>query len=84
MIILLKYFPRQLRDMVLTRGAAMLVIGVVFSLPPWLARPNVPDLDLSQLLASSMIGMASLLTLVATYGIVGEDFRRGYQKFWKR
>lgn len=81
MTVLLKYFPRQLRDMLLTRGAAMLVVGVIFSLPVWLSRSNTADVDFSQLLGVSMMAMAPLMTLVATYGIIGEDFRRGYYRF---
>lgn len=78
---LLKYFPRQLRDMLLTRGAAMLVVGVIFSLPAWLVEGAVANADAAAVLRGSLSGMSAFLTLIATYSIIGEDVRRGYYRF---
>ncbi len=81
MMILLRYFPRQLRDLLLTRGAAMLVVGVVFSLPLWLAQTAIPEANAQAVLRQTLEGMTLFLTMIATYGIVGEDVRRGYYRF---
>lgn len=73
------YFSRQLRDMLLTRGAAMLVIAALLMLPVLLtdfSRTRNPDYE--AMLASTINGMMAFLIMVATYGIVGEDVRRGY------
>lgn len=76
----LRFFPRQLRDTLLTRGAAMLVIATLLLLPPLLTdfsgRPVAPDWK--QILGRTLEESTLFLTLVATYGIIGEDVRRGY------
>ncbi|MCH7474977.1 MAG: hypothetical protein IIA27_09925 [Gemmatimonadetes bacterium] len=82
-----QYFPRQLRDMLLTRGAAMLVIGVVFSLPILMGALRIsqsgaiPQSGAAALLDGSLRGTSPFLVMVATYGIIGEDVRRGYFRF---
>jgi hypothetical protein len=79
----LRFFPRQLRDMLFTRGAAMLVIVAVLVLPVLLidfaARPG--EVDWKAILSSNLGDMTLFLTMVATYGIIGEDVRRGYFRF---
>ena len=82
MKLLLAYFPRQLRDVVLTRGAAMLIIAVMMSLPLLLGGiPIGEGADVGALLGDTLQGTAVFLTMVATYGIIGEDVRRGYSRF---
>ncbi len=82
MTTLLAYFPRQLRDIVLTRGAAMLVIAVMLSLPLLLgAVPIAEDADVGALLGNTLQGTSAFLIMVATYSIIGEDVRRGYFRF---
>ena len=79
----LRFFPRQLRDVLLTRGAAMLVIAVVLMLEPLLndysRLPRQPDWV--AILSNGLDGMTLFLTMVAAYGIIGEDVRRGYFRF---
>ena len=82
MKLLLAYFPRQLRDIVLTRGTAMLIIAVMMSLPLLLgAFPIGEGADVGVQLGNTLQGMAVFLTMVATYSIIGEDVRRGYFRF---
>ena len=78
---LLQYSPRQLRDILLTRGAAMLVIGVVFSLPILMGAVRIPPNGPAVLLDGTLSAMSPFLVMVATYGIIGEDVRRGYFRF---
>ncbi len=76
-----QYFPRQLRDMLLTRGAAMLVIAVVFTLPILMGAVRIPPNGAAVLLDGTLSAMSPFLVMVATYGIIGEDVRRGYFRF---
>ena len=78
---LLQYSPRQLRDTLLTRGAAMLVIAVVFSLPILMGAVRIPPSGAALLLDGTLNAMSPFLAMVATYGIIGEDVRRGYFRF---
>ena len=78
---LLQYSPRQLRDMLLTRGAAMLVIAVVFSLPILMGAVPIPQSGAAAVLDGTLTAMSPFLVMVATYGIIGEDVRRGYFRF---
>lgn len=82
MTILFAYFPRQLRDIALTRGAAMLVISVMLSLPLLLGGvPIAEDADVGALLGNTLQGSSVFLIMVATYSLIGEDVRRGYFRF---
>jgi hypothetical protein len=78
---LLQYSPRQLRDTLLTRGAAMSVIAVVFSLPILMVAVRIPPNGAAVLLDGTLSAMSPFLVMVATYGIIGEDVRRGYFRF---
>ena len=78
---LLQYSPRQLRDMLLTRGAAMLVIAVVFSLPIFMGAVPIAQRGAAAVLDGTLRAMSPFLVMVATYGIIGEDVRRGYFRF---
>lgn len=77
---LLAFFPRQLRDHLLTRGAAIFVIGLMMLLPVLLTdyagRPREPDWR--GLLSGSLGAAAAFGVLVGAYGLLGEDIRRGY------
>jgi hypothetical protein len=77
---LLAFFPRQLRDHLVTRGAAIFVIGLMMLLPVFLTdvsgRPMEPDWRV--VLTNVLGGAAGFGVLVATYGLLGEDVRRGY------
>ncbi len=82
MKLLLAYFPRQLRDIVLTRGTAMLIVAVMMSLPLLLGAVPIREVaDVGALLGSTLQYTSVFLTMVATYSIVGEDVRRGYFRF---
>lgn len=77
-----QYFPRQLRDMLLTRGAAMLVIALMVVLPILIQGVRIAaGVDPGTLLDGSLRGTSPFLVMVATYGIIGEDVRRGYFRF---
>jgi len=77
---LLAFFPRQLRDHLVTRGAAIFVIGLMMLLPVLLTdysgRPREPNWR--GLLTGSLGAAAAFGVLVSTYGLLGEDIRRGY------
>ncbi len=82
MTILLAYFPRQLRDIVLTRGAAMLVIAVIMALPLLLgAVPIAEGADVGALLGKTLQNASVFLIMVATYSLIGDDVRNGYFRF---
>lgn len=76
----LAYFSRQLRDMLLTRGAAMLVIAALLLLPTLLTDYShlTGEPDFTNMLGNTINGMSAFLIMVATYGVIGEDARRGY------
>ena len=78
---LLRYVPRHLADHLLTRGAAMLVIGVVMLLPFLLAPTPEGGAPIEQILRQGLHGVSPFLTLVATYGIIDQDVRHGYYRF---
>jgi uncharacterized membrane protein len=61
----------------------MLVIAMVLMLPILLVdvRPRPDQPDWHELLSGSLDEMTIFLTMVATYGIIGEDVRRGYFRF---
>jgi len=80
----LRFLPRQLADHLVTRGVAMAVVGLVLMLPLLSTlhlgahvTPEQVDLAFGQALRAG----APLLTLVATYGIVGADARQGFYRF---
>jgi hypothetical protein len=74
----LAYFPRQLRDLLVTRGAAMLIIATMVSLPVLLSDYGPAQMDWQLLLSRTLNGMVAFLIMVATYGVIGEDMRRGH------
>lgn len=80
----LRFLPRQLADHLVTRGAAMVVVGLVLMLPllstMHLGGHATPD-QLRVALAQGLKAGAPLLTLVATYGIIGADARQGFYRF---
>jgi hypothetical protein len=76
----LAYFSRQLRDLLLTRGAAMLAIAALLLLPALLSDYShlAGEPDFTSILGNAINGMSAFLIMVATYGVIGEDARRGY------
>jgi hypothetical protein len=83
MSIVLRYLPRYLADHLLTRGAAMLILGIVLSLPVLLGAggPRTDPEALRRLLVQVLGNITVFLTLVATAGVVGTDLRQGYYRF---
>ena len=74
---LIAYVPLMFRDFLLTRGAAMVVVLLTFVLPPLLidgGRPSTPEQQ--RIMALGILQDISIfLTLIAAYGIAGNDFR---------
>ncbi len=83
MSVVLRYLPRYLADHLLTRGAAMLILGAVLSLPVLLGAggPRTDPEALRRLLVQVLGNITVFLTLVATAGVVGADIRQGYYRF---
>jgi ABC-type transport system involved in multi-copper enzyme maturation permease subunit len=81
--IVLRYLPRYLADHLLTRGAAMLVVGAVMALPVLLAAGGSgTDPEALRRLLGQVIGNVSVfLILIATAGVVGTDIRQGHYRF---
>ena len=78
--VLLSYVPHMLRDHLMTRGGAMAVIAAVFVLPLVVTLAQVTDVTPEALHGQGValtLGLTPFLTLVATYGLVGHDFRLG-------
>ena len=78
--VLLSYVPHMLRDHLMTRGGAMAVIAAVFVLPLVVTLAQVTDVTPEALHGQGValtLGLTPFLTLVATYGLVGHDFRPG-------
>lgn len=74
----LAYFPRQLRDHLVTRGAAMLIIATMISLPSLLTDYGPVQMDWRVVLSGTINAMVAFLIMVATYSVIGEDMRRGH------
>jgi hypothetical protein len=83
MSIVLRYLPRYLADHLLTRGAAMFVVGAALGLPVLLAAGTQrTDPEALRALLVQVIGTTTVfLILIATAGIVGGDLRQGYYRF---
>ncbi|MCH7874654.1 MAG: hypothetical protein IH965_05080 [Gemmatimonadetes bacterium] len=84
MIRILRYFPRLLADYLARRGAAMLLVGVVLMLPVMVAARKAAggeEFDPTVLLSQGLRNTAQLLILVASYGLIGHDFRTGFYRF---
>ena len=79
--ILVSYAPLMWRDYLMTRGGAMAIVAAVFIGPMLLGFAQNPDMLADQMRATAVqviITLAPLLTLIATYGLVGQDFRLGF------
>lgn len=76
----LRFFPVYLRDLLLTRGAAMAGIALVLLLPSLMMDFSRirSGMSMTDVLAEALVGMVVFLILVATYGVIGDDVRRGY------
>ena len=83
MSIVLRYLPRYLADHLLTRGAAMLVVGAVMALPILLATggSQADEEALHTLIVQAVGNISVFLTLIATAGVIGTDVRHGYYRF---
>ena len=78
--VLVSYIPHMLRDHLMTRGGAMAVIVALFVLPLVLTLAQVTDATPEALRSQGValtLGVTPFLTLVATFGLVGNDFRLG-------
>lgn len=82
MMVVLRYLPRHLADHLLTRGAAMFVVGTVLLLPVLLGAEGagVEPAAAGALLISAIGNVTLFLTLIALYGVVGRDIRMGYYR----
>lgn len=75
---LARYFPVLLRDVLLTRGAAMAFVLLTFLLPPlFLGDPEPPPEMKARMVVGVVRGTVVFLTLVGTFGVAGQDFRSG-------
>lgn len=77
------YVPHMLRDQLLTRGGAMLVVAAVFIAPLMLALPQSDQMTAEQMRSQSiqvMLSLSAFMTLIATYGLIGQDFRLGFYR----
>lgn len=76
----LRFFPVYLRDLLITRGAAMAGIALVLLLPTLLMDFSRlrPAMSMTEVLAEALGNMVTFLILVAAYGVIGDDVRRGY------
>lgn len=75
---LLAFTPLMLRDFLLTRGAAMVVVLLTFLLPPLLFDDRVrTPLQHRAMALSTLQAVSVFLTLIAAYGTAGQDFRSG-------
>ena len=76
----LRFWPRQFVDVLLVRGAALLIVSIFLALPVFLrdfstmAEPP----DWRTLLGQTLTWTGTILAVIATLHVTGEDFRRGY------
>ena len=75
------YFPRQLSDLLLTRGAAMLAVGIMLTLPLLLVPEAAEETELAPLVGALLRSSSFFLIMLATYGIIGGDVRQGNFRF---
>ncbi len=81
--ILISYTPHMLRDYLMTRGGAMAVVAAVFIGPLLLTLAQATDVTAEQMgrqAAQVIIALTPFLALIATYGLIGQDFRLGYYR----
>ncbi len=80
--VLLAYAPHMLRDYLMTRGGAMAVVAAVFVLPLVLTFAQATEAPPPEVMHSQGVGLllalTPFLTLIATYGLIGQDFRLGF------
>lgn len=79
--ILVSYAPLMWRDYVMTRGGAMAIVAAVFIGPMLLGFAQNPDMTPDQMRRGAVgiiIAVTPFLTLIATYGLIGQDFRLGF------
>ncbi|MEX0691205.1 MAG: hypothetical protein WD934_02745 [Gemmatimonadales bacterium] len=79
---LLRYLPRHFLDLLMTRGAVMVVIGFLLTLPMSLSGVDdaTPE-QLMRVLREALGSMGLFYTLLASYGLVGADVRQGFYRF---
>ena len=81
--VLVSYVPHMLRDYLMTRGGAMASVAVVFVLPLVLTLAQETDAT-PEALHSQGVALTLLITpflaLIATYGLLGQDFRLGFYR----
>ena len=81
--VLASYLPHMLRDYLMTRGGAMAIVGAVFILPFVLALGQTSNATPEALHAQGVglvLGLTPFLALIATYGLIGQDFRLGFYR----
>jgi len=80
--VLLAYAPHMLRDYLMTRGGAMAVVAAVFVLPLVLTLAQATEVPPPEVTHSQGVGLLLALTpflaLIASYGLIGQDFRLGF------
>lgn len=80
---LVSYLPLMFRDYLLTRGGAMVVVAIVFIAPILLtfgANPAMTPEQMNGQAIGVMKAVSPFLTLIAMYGLIGQDFRLGYYR----
>ncbi len=79
---LVSFLPYMFRDYLITRGAAMAITSLIFVVPAMMtfrAMKMAPEKMQPEVI--SVLGtMTVFVTLVAVYGLLGQDFRLGYAR----
>ena len=80
---LVRYAPRHGLDMLMTRGVAMLGVALVVELPLILsgAFAEATTAQLTDLMGQLLGTLGVFFTLIAAYGLIGDDVRHGYYRF---
>lgn len=81
--ILVSFAPHMFRDYLVTRGGGMAAIAAVFVGPTLLGFAQVaePNAEQMHIQAVQLMGMITpFLTLIAVYGLIGQDFREGFYR----
>ena len=80
---LLRYAPRHFGDLLMTRGAPMVLIAFVFILPMSLGDiQGTPEgVEIANIFGELLGTLGVFFTLLAAYGLTGADVRQGFYRF---
>lgn len=80
---IIRYAPRHVADLLITRSLAIIGVSFVFMLPisfePSFDRQSTAEL--ANGLGEILLSVGVFFTIIATFGLVGEDIRQGYYRF---